>query len=328
MVKAGVPLTDALTTLQMQATSKRLRTVLGDVRSGVERGLTLSQALRPNESDFGHLMVNMIAAGESSGRLEEVLGQIYLQMKKDHEIVSKVRGALIYPAIVVSAMLVIGTGMMIFIIPQLTEIFRQSNVELPLPTQILIAISDFMSTYALFLVPGVVLAFTGFLWAIRQPVGQSVWHRFLLVMPVVSPIVKKVNVARFCRTVSSFLKTDIPIVQTLTTTADVLGNVHYRNALIEASRRITKGITLSETLKAWPKLFNPTVIQMIAVGEQSGALDDILAEAATFYESEVSQTMTTLPTLLEPILMILLGLAVGSMAVAIILPLYRLTEAF
>lgn len=328
MVKAGVPLTGALKTLQMQATGKRLKTVLSEVEAKVEQGLTLSQAMRPFENDFGQLMVNMIAAGETSGRLEEVLGQIYLQMKKDHEIVSKVRGALIYPAIVVSAMIIISAGMMIFVIPQLTAIFREASIELPLPTRILIAVSDFSSAYAIFLIPGVILLFSGFLWWIKQPLGRYLWHSALLKLPIVSSIIKKVNIARFARTVSSFLKTDIPIVDTLTTTADILGNVHYKQALNEASKKITKGVTLSETLKAWPALFNPTIIQMISVGEQSGSLDDILAEAAGFYESEVTQTMTTLPTLLEPLLMVLLGIGVGSMAVAIILPLYKLTEAF
>lgn len=328
MVRAGVPLTSALKTLQVQASGKYLKKILEDVELSIEQGRTLADALRPHERDFGQLMVNMIAAGEASGRLEEVLGQIYLQMLKDHEIVSKVRGALIYPAIVVTAMIVIGAGMMIFIIPQLTAIFKESNVVLPLPTRILIAVSDFMSNYAFFLIPGIVVLVSFFLWIIRQPWGRPLWHGALLCMPIVGAIIKKVNIARFARTVSSFLKTDIPIIQTLTTTADVLGNVHYKEALMESSRRITKGVTLSETLKAWPNLFNPTIVQMIAVGEQSGALDDILQEAATFYEGEVSQTMTTLPSLLEPILMLLLGVGVGGMAVAVILPLYRLTEAF
>ena len=328
MVKAGVPLTSALKTLSLQANGKYLQQVLLDIEERIEKGQTLAEALRPNEREFGHLMVNMIAAGESSGRLEEVLGQIYIQMTKDHEIVSRVRSALIYPAIVVTAMIVIGTGMMIFVIPKLTEIFKQSNVVLPLPTRILIAISDFMSAYALFLVPGVMLITAAFFWAIRRSPGKEIWHRFLLVLPIVGTIVKKINVARFSRTVSSFLKTDIPIVQTLNTTASVLSNVHYQNALLETARRVTKGVTMSETLKSWPKLFNPTIIQMIAVGEQAGSLDDVLVEAATFYENEVGQTMTTLPSLLEPILMVLLGLGVGSMAVAVILPLYKLTEAF
>lgn len=328
MVKAGVSLTGALQTLQAQSSSKHQQAVLGDVAKSVERGTTLAEALRPHTKDFGELMVNMVAAGETSGRLEEVLGQIYLQMKKDHEIVSRVRGALTYPAVVVVAMILIGMGMMIFIIPQLTQIFKESSVELPLPTRILIAVSDFMKTYALLVVPGVFVGFAGFLWGIHQPSIQPTWHRLVLGMPIVGTIVRKVNVARFARTVSSFLKTDIPIVQTLNTTANVLGNTQYRIALQTAAKLVTKGTPLSESLKAWPKLFNPTIVQMIAVGEQSGSLDDVLVEAAGFYEDEVAQTMTTLPSLLEPVLMLMLGVGVGGMAVAIILPLYRLTEAF
>ena len=328
MVRAGVPLTGALKTLQLQTTGQRLKQILNDVEQNIEKGQTLAEAMRPHEHDFGQLMVNMIAAGEASGRLEEVLGQVYLQMKKDHEIISRVQGALIYPAIVVTAMFVIGTGMMIFVIPQLTAIFKESNVVLPLPTRILISTSTFLQKYALFIFPAMALLIWAFAWVIRQPRGRYIWHGVLLSTPIAGAIIKKVNMARFARTVSSFLKTDIPIVQTLITTADVLGNVHYREALLEAAKRLTKGVTLSEALRDWPNLFNPTILQMITVGEQSGALDDILVEAASFYEDEVAQIMTTLPSLLEPILMLLLGVGVGAMAVAIILPLYRLTEAF
>lgn len=328
LTKAGVPLTSALKTLQTQASSRRLKTILADVTSKIEKGETLAQALTSYTSDFGELMVNMIAAGEASGRLEEVLGQIYLQMKKDHEIVSRVRGALMYPAIVVLAMIGIGSGMIIFVIPKLTEIFKESNIELPLPTRILIATSDFIISNGLLVGTSVVLVIALFVWTIHRPRGRYLWHWLLLKMPIVGGIIRKINLARFSRTTSSFLKTDIPIVKTLVTTAHVLGNVHYQNALISASERIVKGITLEEALRPYPNLFNPTIMQMIAVGEQSGSLDDILSEAAEFYESDVSQTMTTLPSLLEPILMVLLGVGVGGMAVAIILPLYTLTQAF
>lgn len=328
LAKAGVPLTTALRSLQSQASGRRIKNVLADVASKVEKGQTLSQALKLYTSDFGELMVNMIAAGETSGRLDDVFGQIYLQLKKDHEIMSRVRGALIYPAIVIMAMIGIGTGMIVFIIPKLTEIFKESNIELPLPTRILIAISDFVVYHGLLLGLGIIASISLFFWIIHRPKGRFAWHWLLLRTPIVGAIIQKINLARFARSTSSFLKTDIPIVKTLVTTAHVLGNVHYQNALIAASERIVKGVTLKEALAPYPNLFNPTIIQMIAVGEQSGSLDDILAEAAEFYETEVSQTMTTLPSLLEPILMVLLGVGVGGMAVAIILPLYALTEAF
>jgi type IV pilus assembly protein PilC len=328
MAKAGVPLTTTLKTLEAQATGQRLREVLEDLAARIEKGQSLADALQPYVEDFGELMVNMIAAGEASGRLEEVLDQVYLQMKKDHEIVSRVRGALMYPMIVVLAMLGIGTGMIVFVIPKLTAIFKESSVELPLPTKILIAVSDGIVNHGLLVSLGAVASFSLFLWGIHRPRGRYAWHWLLLKLPVAGPIIRKVNVARFSRTVSSFLKTDIPIVKTLTTTANVLGNVHYRQALVEASERIVKGITLEAALRPYPQLFNPTILQMVAVGEQSGALDDILSEAAEFYEGEVTQTMATLPSLLEPVLMVLLGVGVGGMAVAIILPLYTLTQAF
>ena len=327
MIKAGVALTGTLRTMQLQSSNKKMADMLGDIAEKVEHGNTFADALRPHTEAFGELMVNMVAAGESSGRLEEVLGQLYIQIKKDHTIVSKVRGALIYPAVVVVAMLVIGTGMMIFVIPKLTVIFKESDVQLPIATKVLIAVSDFMAANALLLIPGVVALLALFFWVIHREPGRKIWHWFLLKLPVAGPIIKKVNLARFSRTVSSFLHTDIPIVQTLLTTASVLGNVHYKQALIDASQQVTKGTTLSESMRAWPELFNPTIIQMVAVGEQSGSLDDVLVEAAAFYEEDVEQTMTSLPQILEPILMVVLGVAVGFMAVAVIMPLYKLAEA-
>ena len=328
MTKAAIPLTTALKTIQSQTVSKRLKIILTEVTGKVEQGQTFSQALRPFENDFGELMINMIAAGEASGRLEEVFGQIHLQLKKDYEIISRVRGALMYPAVVVVAMVGIGAGMIVFVIPKLTEIFKETNIELPLPTRILIAISDFIVNHGLIVAAGLITAISLFIWTIHRPKGKYVWHWILLKSPIIGPIIQNINLARFSRTVSSFLKTDIPIVKTLSTTSRVLGNVHYQNALMSASERVVKGITLKESLDIYPKLFNPTIIQMIAVGEQSGSLDDILAEAAEFYENEVAQTMTTLPSLLEPILMVVLGLGVGGMAVAIMLPLYTLAQAF
>ncbi|PJE75832.1 hypothetical protein COV04_02715 [Candidatus Uhrbacteria bacterium CG10_big_fil_rev_8_21_14_0_10_48_11] len=328
MMHAGVPLTKTLETLKAQATTKYLRTLLERIEADVEQGKSLADALRPYEKDFGELMINMIAAGEASGRLDEVLEQLYLQMKKDNEIVSRVRGALIYPAIVVAAMFGIGTFMIVFVVPKLIGLFQEVKVSLPLPTRILIAMSDFFTHHGFIAATSITAFILLFAWTIRQPWGKKVWHTILLHSPVIGAIIKKVNVARFARTVSSFLKTDIPVVKTLETTAHVLGNVHYQNALIDASQKITKGITLGEALRPHKNLFNPTILQMISVGEQAGKLDDMLAEAANFYEAEVNQTMETLPSLLEPILMILLGFGVGGMAVAIILPLYTLTQAF
>lgn len=328
MVKAGVPITTTLSTLSEQADSKYFKSVLDDLYNEIEHGSTLASAMRKHIADFGELMVNMIESGEVSGRLEEVLLQIYTQAKKDHEILSKVRGALIYPAIVVTAMFGIGTFMIVFVIPKLTDIFKDAGQQLPLPTRILIAVSDFLAQNGL-LSALILLAVIGlFVAFIKNEQGKRIWHKLLLQLPVIAPIMKNVNVARFCRTTSSFLKTDIPIVQTLNTTAKVLANTQYKEALADAAEKITKGVPLAETLKPYGHLFNPTVLQMISIGEQSGSLDTMLEEAANFYEAEVSQTMETLPTILEPILMLLLGVGVGGMAVAIIQPLYSLTQAY
>lgn len=328
MVKAGVSITATLATLAEQADKKYFKDLLLNLKEEIEKGSTLAKAMRKYSKDFGELMVNMIESGEVSGRLEEVLQQIYTQAKKDHEIVSKVRGALVYPAIVVTAMFGIGTFMIVYVIPKLTDIFKDAGQQLPLPTRILIGTSDFLIQNGIL---SAVIFFGSiglFVTFIKSGQGKKIWDSLLLKLPIISPIIKQVNIARFARTTSSFLKTDIPIVQTLTTTANVLGNTKYKAALQDASQKITKGVPLAETLQPYKDLFNPTILQMIAIGEQSGSLDTMLEEAANFYEGEVSQTMETLPTILEPVLMLLLGIGVGGMAVAIIQPLYSLTQAY
>src|SRR3990167_5444683 len=183
MARAGVPLTTTIRTLQAQTGSRRLKTFLTNVADKIEKGQTLSQALLPYISDFGELMINMIAAGEASGRLEEVFGQIHLQLKKDYEIISRVRGALMYPAVVVVAMVGIGAGMIVFVIPKLTEIFKETNIELPLPTRILIAISDFIIHNGLLVGLGVVAVIGLFIWIIHEPRGRYVLHLILLRTP-------------------------------------------------------------------------------------------------------------------------------------------------
>ncbi len=326
MVRTGISLAAALKTLSEQTTSRMFKSVLNDIQQTVEKGGLLSAGLEQHKKLFGELFINMIRAGEASGKLEEVLNQLYLQMKKDHETVSKVRGAMIYPSIVVSMMIIIGILMMVFVIPNITQVFEEINATLPLATRILISMSDAMLAYGLYIAIGAALLFGGFILFIRTKQGKHLFHGSLLVMPVMGKIIKKINLARFCRTISSLLKTDIPIVQSFDITSEVLGNVRYKEVLLEAREKIKKGITISETLSNHKNLFPPVVLQMIAIGEETGSLDTILEESAIFYEDDVSQTMENLPALIEPILLVILGVGVGAMAVAVITPLYSITQ--
>ncbi len=328
MIRAGISISDALKTLEEQTTNARLKQILSDVYQKVDRGVSLADSLEPYKKDFGELYINMIKTGEASGQLEQVLNQLTIQMKKDHHLKSKVKGAMVYPTIVVVAMIVIMILMFVFVIPQITSIFKEVDAELPLPTQILIAISDFVVNNGLMVGLAAVIIIFSFVKFIKSKKGKKIWHAFLLKLPIISTILKKVNLARFSRTISSLLKTDIPITETFTITGRVLGNSSYKDVVFSAAEELKKGVNIYTTLSKYPRLFPPIVTHMIAVGEETGSLDEILEQLAIFYEEEVDQTMSTLTSTLEPILMLMLGLGVGSIAVAVIMPMYSLTQQF
>ena len=327
MIQAGISLSVALKTLADQTTSKSFKRVLIDLQLRVEKGNLLSQGLEANQKLFGELFINMIKAGEASGKLEDVLGQLFIQMKKDHDIISKVRGAMIYPCIVVTLMIVIGIVVIVYVIPTISSVFLELNVKLPLATRILIGTSNIAIKFGIYIVIGLVIALAAFFRVVKTPTGKIKFHQLLLKLPIAGGILKKINIARFCRTLSSLLKTDIPIVQSFEITSKILGNVVYRNALLEAKEKIKKGINIQQALQPYSNIFPPVVLQMISVGEETGALDNILEESASFYEEDVSQTMENLPSLIEPILMVILGCGVGGMAVAVMMPLYSLSQA-
>jgi type IV pilus assembly protein PilC len=326
MVRAGLPLATALASLGKQGSSRSLSRIAESLHSDVEHGKTLTEAMEKFPNVFSTLFTSMVHVGEISGRLEEILDQLYLQLKKDHELVSKVRGAMIYPCVVLVAMGGIAAFMMAFVVPKLTPQFKELGAELPIATQILISISNFMAQHGFAALLIVVAFISSFLWLVRHPLKRP-WHAFILRVPVFGKIARKINLGRFTRTLSSLMKTDVPIVQTMRIAGDTLGNQLYRDALRSAADQLKQGVTIHEILEAKPRLFPPLITQMIAVGEETGSLDSVLAEIADFYEQDINQTMKDLPTLIEPILMILMGIGVGGMAVALLLPMYSLTDA-
>jgi type IV pilus assembly protein PilC len=327
MLKAGVSILTALQTLAKQAENKKFALIITETAQAVEKGKTLTDSLKLNQKIFGELFINMIEAGEISGKLESVLAQLYLQMKKHHELVSKIKGAMTYPAVIMFAMVGIGIFMMLIIVPQLTGMLKEAGASLPLPTKILIAVSDFLTKNTLLcLIVATVTIFT-FIKTIQTKQGKYYFDLFLIKLPIFGKIIKKVNLAKFSRTISSLLKTDIMIIKTFQITATILGNIHYRNAVEEIAEKIKKGTPINEVIATYPKLFPPIVIQMIAIGEQTGELDNILVELAEFYEDEIDEVMTNLPSIIEPVLILVLGCGVGAMAVAILMPMYTMTSA-
>lgn len=325
MLKAGVSLLSCLQTLNKQTKNARFAKVLTDLASNVEKGKSLTESLKLHEEIFGELFINMVEAGEVSGKLENVLDQIYLQMKKQHQLVSKVKGALTYPAVVVFAMGGIGVFMMIMVVPKITAMLKDFNTELPVATRFLIGLSDALVNHGILSLIAAVLFILGVRQLLKTYRGKFYFQAVMLKAPLFAPIIKKINLAKFARTISSLLKTDIMIIKSFQIAGNVLGNLHYRRAILDMAEKIKKGGTINEVISSYPALFPPIVTQMVAIGEQTGELDNILEELAEFYENEVDEIMTNLPSVIEPLLILVLGGAIGAMAVAIIAPMYSIT---
>ena len=327
MLKAGISLSIALKTLAKQTESKFFAKVITDVSGQVEKGKSFAESLSTYKKAFGELFISMVDAGEVSGKLESVLNELFIQMKKEHKLISKVKGAMTYPAVILFAMLGIGTFMIVFIVPKITAMFKEMNTELPLPTQILIKVSETLVNHGLISVIILILFVVILIRILKTYKGKYIFQAILLKMPIFSPIVKKINLAKFARNISSLLKTDIMIIKSFQITANVIGNLHYREAILDMGQKIKKGGKLNEVVATYPKLFPPIVTQMVAIGEETGELDNILVELAEFYEEDIDQIMENLPSIIEPLLILVLGLGVGGVAVAIIMPMYSIGNA-
>lgn len=326
MVRAGTPLADALAALETQITHGYLKEILADVRSELERGQPFSQALKRHPKVFSELVVSMIAVGETGGTLDKILKEIVVHGRSLHALKAKVKSALLYPTVVVTLMAAIGFFMFTYIIPRLTSILRDLNVPLPLATRILIGTGDFFSHYWWIVLIGVVIFIIAFRAFIKTTRGRAAFDALVLKLPITGRLSHQLNLAMSARTLASLLATDVAITTSLEIVAPILGNVHYREALRQTIPGVKSGQPLSILLSTSPKLFPPTFTHMLSVGEKSGTSDEVLAELARFYEGEATGTLDILPTLIEPILIVLLGLGVGAMAVAILLPMYSLTQ--
>lgn len=326
MIKAGFSLDESLLTLTQQTKKKEFQNIILDLHQQVENGVPFHTSLQKYPYVFSELFVSMVAAGEVSGKLEESLTQLLLQMKKSYALSKKIRNALMYPCIIVVAMIILGTGMMIFVLPNLIKMYSESGFILPLPTRIVIAISQFLIDHGWQVGVIVFVLIMVFIIFIRNKTGKVYWHKFILKMPIISGIIKKINLAKLARTLNSLIATDLPIVEDFKIIAATLGNRVYRQHLSIYTDNLKKGQSIASIFKTRPDLFPPVMTQMINVGEQSGTLDNITKELAEFYEDEVSDTMANLTVIIEPIVMLLVGSGVAFIAVSVIYPIYALVN--
>ncbi|MEK7164544.1 MAG: type II secretion system F family protein [Patescibacteria group bacterium] len=283
MFKSGLSASRALRTLTLQSTNPKFKRVLFKIYRHVEKGLSLAEAMRPYPKIFSNIFVSMIKAGEISGQLENVLTELTRQMKRSHELNQKVKGALMYPMAILIAMVGIGIAMLTFVVPKLLAIFKEMKVELPLPTRILIGVSDAVNEHILILGPIIAAVVAGLIYTRRLPAGKKFWHYLILKTPIVKRIAVKINLAKIARTLGSLLATDMPIVDSLKLTSEVVNNVYYRRSLVLLSASVEKGKTISSELPNFAKLYPPVVEQMIAIGEESGEISKILLQLADFY---------------------------------------------
>lgn len=331
MVHAGLSLVESLDVLAKELESKKLKKIIAEIKADIEKGQPLSAALAKHPDAFPPIYTKMIEAGEVAGKLEEAMSQIITQMKKTQELTSSIRGAMIYPAVIVIAMGGIGIMMVTVVLPKLMTLFEEFDAELPLPTVILIKITNFMSNpiNLTILVMVIIGLITLFIFSLKHsPNFKHAVHSMNLHLPIAGKIIKKINLARFSLTLSSLLKSTIPIIDAVDITAETCTNLLYKNALHNAAQKIKSGTPLSEILSTDFKLFPPMVTEMVMVGERAGEVAHLLDELANFYSSEVDKTMKNFTTVIEPVIILLLGMAVAVMAVAVLMPMYSLTQQF
>lgn len=328
MIKAGLSIVDALRILGAQTENRTLKAAILGIKSQVEKGQPLSEVLTNFPRIFPSIYVAMIAAGEMSGKLETSLLQVGEQMKKSHELTSRIRGALIYPIVVLIAMTLIGIGMVEFVLPKLIGLFADFHAELPLATRILIGVVQFNQKYGAFTLAGFIGLISLCVWLVRKPVVKRQVHAFNLHLPIFGSIIKKINISRFTLTLSSLLSSAIPIIEAVKITAKAQTNLMYREAIDSTADILRKGQPLAEALAVYPKLFPPMVTQMIMVGEQTGEVENMLSELAEYYGNEVDMTMKNFSVIIEPVIILALGLGVGGVAVAVIMPIYSLAQSF
>lgn len=326
MLRAGLDVKRAIMALEQQTRSKPMRTALQSVYQGVERGQTLADSMMEFPGIFPSLFISFIKVGEATGRLQQSLEILAVQLQKSYEMRRAVRGGMLYPIVIVSALFAVGAAMMIFVVPKLLEVFQGFDVELPLPTRILIVISNAFSAYWYLFILGFIGAGAGG-WALMRvkTIHDSIMHA-MLYTPIIGPIIEQVNLAQFSRNLSSLLKSGVSFIESLSILGTNTPHPSYAKIFMAAREHVKQGKPLSDFLKDFKRLFPPLVTNIIKVGEDTGELAEVLNEVALFYEGEVDQTMKNLTSIMEPVLMVTIGLAVGALAISVISPIYNLVN--
>lgn len=325
MINAGVPILQALQIMCEQTENPKLRRKLYSIRNDIEGGSSLFEGLKKHPDIFDALYTNMVNAGETGGILDSVLLRLAEYIEKAARLKAKIKGAMIYPSVVVTVAVGVIAVILIFVIPTFEQMFRESGGALPAPTQFVIGLSNFVTNNFLLLVAGIIAFFVGFKFFYKWERGKILVDRWVLFLPVFGPLLRKAAVAKFSRTLSTMVSSGVPILNALDIVSRTSGNKTVELGVLDAKRSIAEGQTLAEPLDE-TGVFPPMVIHMISIGETTGALDSMLSKIADFYDDEVDVAVDSLTALIEPVMIVFLGVVVGGLVVSMYLPIFSIAD--
>lgn len=328
MLSAGVSLSSSLRVFGEQTRKKKLKEIFNSLARDVENGKTLSDAMRKYSRQFSEFTIEAISVGEISGELSAALDKIAADLERDYELSRKVKSAMAYPLVIMTVMIAVVAMLIIYVLPKISELFKELNKPLPLPTRILLSLGSFVGTHPYFLSAVIILLFAGFI-LIRKIEKTRQWlHYGILGVPVFGEIIKEFNLARFFRAVESLITSGVSLVKAVEVSKKTLKNSAYKNALTSFEPVLLHGGRLTEAMRPHPFLFAPQVRHIVDVGEKTGKFDEIFQKLAEHYERAVNHKTQMLTTLLEPIIMVVIGLVIGGIAISIFLPIYQTTTSF
>lgn len=321
MLNAGVTVLNVLDTLRLQTENKKLALVIGEVYEEVQKGLTFAESLKRHRKTFPDLLINMVEAGEVSGTLDIIMDRMAVHYEKENKITNKIKGAMMYPIILSIVSMLVVVFLLTFIMPTFVSMFEGSGVELPLPTRILLMISGIIINYWYFVFTALLLVIWGIKRYIGTSKGQFLMDHIKFKIPIVKGTTQKVITSRFTRTLSTLLASGIPLIQALDIVSRIVGNVIVEKGILKAKEDVRKGVDLATPIKQMG-VFPPMAESMIRIGEESGALDEILDKTANFYDEEVEAALQKMTTLIEPIMIVIMAIVVGSIVIAMVMPMF------
>jgi type IV pilus assembly protein PilC len=325
MLHSGISIIQCLDILRQQFDNVKLRGIIGEVYDQVQKGSSLSESMRMHKEVFPELLMNMIEAGEASGNLDVILQRMAEHYEKDTKLKRKITGAMIYPIVLASVMVIVVIGLITFVMPTFIGMFTGSGVELPAPTRILLAISNFLTSYWYIVLGVLIVAIYLFRRSLKTENGRHAFDKFKLKVPIFKNVTIRVATTRFARTLSTLLSSGIPLLSAMEITSRVVGNKVVERAIMNVREDVRKGFDLASPIKR-TKLFPPMVDSMIKIGEESGSLDDVLRKTADFYDDEVDAAISKMTSLMEPLLIVVMAVVIGAVVISIALPMFTMFD--